>query len=69
MAAKTYSVKLSNIAKEIDKASGQLKKIRKHLSPKEQKRADVHVKRLQSVKSAVTAACTGRKMTATFQGH
>jgi len=68
MAAKTFSVKLSNIAKEIDKASSQLKKIRKHLSPKDQKRADVHVKKLQSARAMVAAGCAGKKMTAMYMG-
>jgi hypothetical protein len=68
MAAKTFSVKLSNIAKEIDKASSQLGKIRKHLSPKDKKRADVHVKKLKSAKALVSAGCSGKKMTAMYMG-
>ncbi len=64
MATKKLSVKLSPIAKEIDKATKKLKAIRKKLSPKERKKLDLEVKDLCEARDLVAENC--RSMTSIF---
>jgi hypothetical protein len=64
MAVKELSVKLSPIAKEIDKATKKLKAIRKKLSPKERKKLDLEIKDLCKARVLIAESC--RKMTVIF---
>jgi predicted DNA-binding protein YlxM (UPF0122 family) len=66
MAAKSFRVKMSSIAKEIDKATKQLERIHKKLEPKERKKAALHLKKLASARSLVAATC--HAMTASYGG-
>jgi Skp family chaperone for outer membrane proteins len=66
MATKRYKVKLSPIAKEIDKATKQLKAIRSKLSPKERKKLNLEIKALHKAKALVAEYC--RIMTSFFPG-
>jgi hypothetical protein len=69
VAKRVFEVKLSKIAKDIDKASKKLKKIRKHLSKADQVRLDLGVKGLKQAKLLVSQNCGGgRSMTAKFFG-
>jgi len=69
VAKKSYEVKLSKIAKDIDAAAKKLKKFRKHLSKKDQGRLDLNVKQLTQAKALVSSGCHGgRSMTAKFFG-
>jgi hypothetical protein len=69
VAAKSYQVKLSKIAKDIDDAANKLRKLRKHLSKKDRKRLDLNVKQLTQARALVSSGCHGgRSMTAQFSG-
>ena len=69
MAKKTFEVKLSKIAADIDWASKKMKGIRKHLSKKDQASLDLKVKCLKQAKRLVSQGCHGgRTMTAKFSG-
>jgi hypothetical protein len=68
MATKKFKVKLSSITKEIDRATKELKKIRKHLSAEHKKKVDLHMKSLASAKSLVSPICNAGRMTASFSG-
>lgn len=70
MAAKSFEVKLSSIAKDIADASDQfanVKKARKSLSKRDQRRLDLGIKHLRQANKFIQLACgrTGR-MTAIF---
>jgi hypothetical protein len=69
VAAKSFAVKLSKLAQDIDSASKKLKKIRKNLSKKDQSRLDLNMKRLAQAKALLSLNCgkSGR-MTAKFFG-
>jgi hypothetical protein len=70
MAAKKFNVKLSTIAKEIDRAIKDLKKIRKKVSPEDYQRLELNVQNLEQARTLVSTGCSSRskKMTATFAG-
>jgi hypothetical protein len=68
MGMKKFSVKLSSIAKEIDKATKKLKAIRSKVSPKERKRLALDIKHLNVARASVAKGCPGKRMTATFAG-
>jgi len=68
VAKKSYEVKLSKIAADIESASKKLKGFRKHLSKKDQASLDLKVKRLKQAKLLVSQNCGGRSMTAKFNG-
>jgi hypothetical protein len=69
MAKKSFKVKLSKIAADIDAASKKMSSIRKHLSKKDQADLDLKVKCLKQAKAMVSTGCGGRSMTATFNSH
>jgi len=66
MAVKKFKVKLSSIAKEIDKATKQLKALRSKVSPKERKKLNLEIKGLHKAKVAVAQYC--KKMTSIIPG-
>ena len=69
MAKKSYEVKLSKIAADIESASKKMKSIRKHLSKKDKASLDLKVKYLKQAKLLVSQGCHGgRTMTAKFNG-
>jgi hypothetical protein len=70
MAAKKFNVKLSTIAKDIDRAIRDLKKIRKKVSSQDCQRLDLNVQNLEQARTLVSTGCSSgsKKMTATFVG-
>ena len=69
MAKKSFEVKLSKIAADIEAASKKMKVIRKHLSKADRARLDLKVKCLMQAKVLVGRGCGGgRSMTAKFTG-
>ena len=69
MAAKKFSVKLSKIAKDLDRAIKDLKKIRKKVAGEDSARLELNVQNLEQARTLVAANCGGaKKMTSTFSG-
>jgi hypothetical protein len=66
MATKRFKVKLSPIAREIDKATKELKALRSKVSPKERKKLNLEIKGLHKAKVVVALYC--KKMTSIFPG-
>jgi hypothetical protein len=67
VAKRSYEVKLSKIAADIESASKKMKSIRKHLSKKDQVNLDLKVKYLKQAKLLVARGCHGGpSMTAKF---
>jgi len=66
MPTKKFTVKLSPIAKEIDKATKQLKAIRSKVSSKERKKLNLEIKALHKARGLVAEYC--RSMTSIFPG-
>jgi hypothetical protein len=70
MAKKTFAVKLSKIAADIDAASKKMSSIRKHLSKEDKADLDIKVKYLKQAKAMISSGCGGgRSMTAKFNSH
>jgi hypothetical protein len=69
VAKKSFEVKLSKIAADIESASKKMKGFRKHLSKKDQASLDLKVRYLKQAKRLVSQGCHGgRTMTAKFNG-
>jgi len=69
MAAKKFSVKLSKIAKDLDRAIKDLKKIRKKVAAEDSARLELNVQNLEQARTLVSTNCgNARKMTAMFSG-
>ena len=68
MAKKSYQVKLSKIAADIESASKKMQGFRRHLSKKDQASLDLKVKRLKQAKALVSQNCGGKSMNAKFSG-
>ncbi len=66
MPTKKLTVKLSPIAKEIDKAIEELEDIRSSVSPKALKKLNLEIKGLRKARKSVAAFC--RSMTSIFPG-
>jgi hypothetical protein len=65
---KSFEVKLSKIAADIESASKKMHGFRKHLSKKDKASLDLKVKRLKQAKMLISRNCGGRSMTAKFNG-
>jgi len=68
-AKKAHKVKLSKIAKDLDraiKALGKIQKKKSTLAPDDAQRLDQSVQDLLQAKQLVATSCGGKKMTATF---
>lgn len=66
---KSYTVKLSAVARDLDRAIKVLQKIQKKkasLAPDAAARVDQGVQDLSQARQLVAAACGGKKMTAVF---
>jgi hypothetical protein len=66
MAVKKLKVKLSLIAKEIDRAKKQLEAIRSKVSSRDRKRLSLDIKDLNKARALVARQCKDKKMTASF---
>jgi DNA repair ATPase RecN len=66
MPGKQLKVKLSAIAKEIDKATKQLKGLRSKVAPKAKKRLNLEIKDLKKARKLVAEHC--HLMTSIFPG-
>jgi hypothetical protein len=66
---KSYSVKLSAVARDLERAVKALQKIQKKkasLAPDDAARVDQGVQDLSQARQLVATACGGKKMTAVF---
>jgi hypothetical protein len=66
MPGKQFKVKLSAIAREIDKATKQLERLRSKVAPKARKHLNLEIKDLKKARRAIAEYC--HKMTSIFPG-
>jgi hypothetical protein len=66
MGTRKFTVKLSSIAKEIDKATGKLESIRSSVDAKGQEKIDLDLKQLKECRKMVAERC--RRMSAIYSG-